>query len=214
MSPGNAPTLLILLPSMTMASLRLDGLPEPSISVPLRITRVFVAALMGSSGYSFALPTLYNVAVIRRGAGRGAKKQALAFSRCMGIRVIVQAPDLVYATLRQAKPNQTEARKWSAGRRQSVAAPRERMLPSARAPGAARATERPLAGIACFGRAAPPGAPPRSAAPAVDRRSFRPLPLRRDRYWRPASCKRARRSPKAPLDGASQGRTKLRFRFF
>jgi hypothetical protein len=54
-----------------------------------------------------------------------------------------------------------------------VAAPRGRMLPSARAPGAARATERPLTGIACFGRAAPPGAPPRSAAPAVDRRSFK-----------------------------------------
>src|SRR5262249_31141395 len=46
-SGGSAPTLLILLPSMTIASLRAAGLPEPSISVPLRITRVFGAALMG-----------------------------------------------------------------------------------------------------------------------------------------------------------------------
>src|SRR5271163_4435884 len=48
MSPGSAPTLLMRLPSTTMASLRLDGLPEPSISVPLRITRVLLAALIGS----------------------------------------------------------------------------------------------------------------------------------------------------------------------
>src|SRR5580658_10417311 len=34
------------LPSMTMASLRAEGLPEPSIKVPLRITRVFLAALI------------------------------------------------------------------------------------------------------------------------------------------------------------------------
>src|SRR5580698_5279817 len=34
------------LPSMTMASLRADGLPEPSIRVPLRITRVLLAALI------------------------------------------------------------------------------------------------------------------------------------------------------------------------
>src|SRR5580704_15018282 len=46
MSGGSAPTLLMRLPSTTMASLRADGLPEPSISVPLRITRVFLAALM------------------------------------------------------------------------------------------------------------------------------------------------------------------------
>ena len=31
----------------TMASLRADGFPEPSISVPLRTTSVFLAALMG-----------------------------------------------------------------------------------------------------------------------------------------------------------------------
>src|ERR1700722_12782471 len=47
MSPGSAPTLLMRLPSTTMASLRADGLPEPSISVPLRTTSVFLAALMG-----------------------------------------------------------------------------------------------------------------------------------------------------------------------
>src|SRR5580704_5089052 len=50
----------------------------------------------------------------------------------------------------------------------SWAAPRERMLPPARASGAARATGRSLAEIACFGRAAPPGAPPRCPATAVD----------------------------------------------
>jgi len=55
----------------------------------------------------------------------------------------------------------------------SWAAPRGRMLPPARAPGAARATEDFLAETVCFGRAAPPGAPPRSAAPAVDRRSIK-----------------------------------------
>ena len=43
-SGGSAPTLLIRLPSMTMASLRADGLPEPSIRVPLRTTRVFLLA--------------------------------------------------------------------------------------------------------------------------------------------------------------------------
>src|SRR6202044_1415110 len=47
MSPGSAPTLLMRLPSTTMASLRADGFPEPSISVPLRMTSVFLAALMG-----------------------------------------------------------------------------------------------------------------------------------------------------------------------
>src|SRR6516225_5422062 len=47
MSCGSAPTLLIRLPSMTMASLRAAGRPEPSIRVPLRTTRVFLlAALM------------------------------------------------------------------------------------------------------------------------------------------------------------------------
>src|SRR5580704_10457728 len=46
MSPGSAPTLLMRLPSTTMASLRADGLPEPSISVPLRMTSVFLAALI------------------------------------------------------------------------------------------------------------------------------------------------------------------------
>src|SRR5271156_5269062 len=46
MSPGSAPTLLMRLPSTTMASLRADGFPEPSISVPLRMTSVFLAALM------------------------------------------------------------------------------------------------------------------------------------------------------------------------
>src|SRR5215470_17397593 len=46
-SGGSAPTLLIRLPSMTMASLRAAALPEPSIRVPLRTTRVFLlAALM------------------------------------------------------------------------------------------------------------------------------------------------------------------------
>ena len=123
---------------------------------------------------SFALPTLYNVAVIRRGAGRGAKNAnapVLAMHRHPSRR----SGNGSSSTPRYAKPNQAkpQARKWSAGRRQSVAAPRGRMLPPARAPGAARATERPLAGIVCFGRAAPPGAPPRSAAPAVDRRSFK-----------------------------------------
>src|SRR6202140_835939 len=34
------------LPSMTMASLRADGFPEPSIRVPLRTTKVFLAALI------------------------------------------------------------------------------------------------------------------------------------------------------------------------
>src|SRR5579862_5812081 len=60
MSPGNAPTLLMRLPSITMASLRADGFPELSISVPLRITRVFLAALMGLSGYFVSLIRLYN----------------------------------------------------------------------------------------------------------------------------------------------------------
>src|SRR5580698_5799804 len=47
MSGGSAPTLLMRLPSTTMASLRADGFPEPSINVPLRTTSVFLAALMG-----------------------------------------------------------------------------------------------------------------------------------------------------------------------
>ena len=57
----------------------------------------------------------------------------------------------------------------------SWATPRERMLPPAHASGVARATEDPLARTACFGRAAPPGAPPpsRFSAAAVDRRCLR-----------------------------------------
>src|SRR5580704_11450054 len=49
------------------------------------------------------------------------------------------------------------------------------MLPPAHASGVARATEDPLARTACFGRAAPPGAPPPSRFPAaaVDRRRLR-----------------------------------------
>src|SRR5690348_6411196 len=46
MSGGSAPTPLILLPSMTTASLRADGLPDPSIRVPLRITRVWTAVIV------------------------------------------------------------------------------------------------------------------------------------------------------------------------
>ena len=144
--------------------------------------------------------------------------QTLAFSRCIGIRASFRQRTIVtarYAKPNQAKPSQKPStvmeRREAPG---SWAAPRGRMLPSARAPGAARATERPLAGIACFGRAAPPGAPPRSAAPAVDRRSFWTAPAPPDRYSRPASCKRARRSPKAPPDGFRQGQTKLRFPIF
>jgi hypothetical protein len=45
------------------------------------------------------------------------------------------------------------------------------MLPPVRASGAARATDDPLAETACFGRAAPPGAPPQFTAATVDRRS-------------------------------------------
>ena len=58
----------------------------------------------------------------------------------------------------------------------SWATPRGRMLPPAHASGVARATEDPLARTACFGRAAPPGAPPpsRFSAAAVDRRCLRP----------------------------------------
>src|ERR1700683_2510205 len=57
----------------------------------------------------------------------------------------------------------------------SWATPRGRMLPPAHASGVARATEDPLARTACFGRAAPPGAPPpsRFSAAAVDRRRLR-----------------------------------------
>ena len=48
-------------------------------------------------------------------------------------------------------------------------------LPPAHASGVARATEDPLARTACFGRAAPPGAPPpsRFSATAVDHRRLR-----------------------------------------
>src|SRR3982074_2232423 len=47
MSGGSATPLLIRLPSMTIVSLREAGLPEPSISVPLRTTNVFLlVALM------------------------------------------------------------------------------------------------------------------------------------------------------------------------
>src|SRR5579863_1216900 len=87
---------------------------------------------------------------------------------------------VVYATVRQTKPSQVKPSQAKPStemeRREapgSWAAPRGRMLPPARAPGAARATEDFLAETVCFGRAAPPGAPPRSAAPAVDRRSFK-----------------------------------------
>ena len=45
-SARSAPTLLMRLPSTTMASLRDDGFPEPSMSVPLRTTSVFLAALI------------------------------------------------------------------------------------------------------------------------------------------------------------------------
>src|SRR6266446_7116541 len=45
-SGASAPTLLMRLPSIRMASLRAGGLPEPSIRVPLRTTRVL---LMDSS---------------------------------------------------------------------------------------------------------------------------------------------------------------------
>ncbi len=57
----------------------------------------------------------------------------------------------------------------------SWATPRGRMLPPAHASGVARATEDPLARTVCFGRAAPPGAPPpsRFSAAAVDRRRLR-----------------------------------------
>ncbi len=79
---------------------------------------------------------------------------------------------VVYATVRQTKPSQTKHGNGAPGGARVVAAPRGRMLPPARAPGAARATEDFLAETVCFGRAAPPGAPPRSAAPAVDRRKL------------------------------------------
>jgi hypothetical protein len=57
----------------------------------------------------------------------------------------------------------------------SWATPRGRMLPPAHASGVARATDDPLARTACFGRAAPPGAPPpsRFSAAAVDRHCLR-----------------------------------------
>jgi len=45
-SGGSAPTLLIRSPQMTIASLRPAGWPEPSIKVPLRITRVFAALMV------------------------------------------------------------------------------------------------------------------------------------------------------------------------
>jgi hypothetical protein len=50
------------------------------------------------------------------------------------------------------------------------------MLPPVRASGAARATDDPLAETACFGRAAPPGAPPQFTAATVDRRPPQPKP--------------------------------------
>ena len=53
--------------------------------------------------------------------------------------------------------------------------------------------------------------PPPRLSTAV---ALRTAPAPPDRSQRPASCKRARRSPKAPLDGASQGQTKLGLRFF
>src|ERR1700693_5424027 len=57
MSGGRAPMLLIRLPSTTMTSLRPAGLPDPSIRVPLRISKVFLplgfaVALMMSSRFS------------------------------------------------------------------------------------------------------------------------------------------------------------------
>src|SRR3984957_2670118 len=53
MSGGSAPTLLIRLPSTTMTSLRAAALPDPSIRVPLRISKVFLAeALIRSSRFS------------------------------------------------------------------------------------------------------------------------------------------------------------------
>jgi hypothetical protein len=78
-------------------------------------------------------------------------------------------PSHLHATSRQA-------RNGAPGGARVVAAPRGRMLPPARASGAARATDDPLAETACFGRAAPPGAPPQFAAATVDRRSRRTAP--------------------------------------
>ena len=72
-----------------------------------------------------------------------------------------------------------QARNGAPGGARVEAAPRGRMLPPARASGAARATDDPLAGTICFGRAAPPGAPPRFAcrgcrSPQSENRAYPP----------------------------------------
>jgi hypothetical protein len=116
------------------------------------------------------------------------------------------------STPRHAKPRTEMERREAPG---SWAAPRGRMLPPARAPGAARATEDFLAETVCFGRAAPPGAPPRSAAPAVDRRKLlRPHPPRRIAVSARRLASKRDEAPKAPLDGQCQAQTKLRCRLF
>src|SRR5579862_5647943 len=252
-SGGSAPTLLIRLPSTTMASLRCDGFPEPSISVPLRITRVFLAALMGLLRF-----TLYNVAPRTRAhsltldlgrraiacvkqsrlpppergrsttegrrAGVEAKRDScdpsparcadppfqgrdftcdsrlppgegegrqLPFSRCIGIRVIVQTTGSS-STPRYAKPSQAKARKWSAGRRQGRGprhadgcchplALRARRAPqkiSLRKPSASGALRLP----------ALHRDPPPRLSTAV---ALRTAPAPPDRCQRPASCKEA-----------------------
>jgi hypothetical protein len=76
----------------------------------------------------------------------------------------------------------------------SWATPRGRMFPPAHASGVARATEDPLARTACFGRAAPPGAPPpsRFSAAAVDRRCASSAPATPSgRHRQPASARYA-----------------------
>jgi hypothetical protein len=90
-------------------------------------------------------------------------------------------PSFAEATVTQSHSQKSGA----PGGAGSWATPRGRMLPPARASGVARATEDPLARTACFGRAAPPGAPPpsRFSAAAVDRRCPSSAPARR----RPAS---------------------------
>src|SRR5262245_32653864 len=55
-SGGSAPTLSMRLPSITMASLREGGLPEPSIKLPLRTTRVLLMDASRSRSLVQTLP--------------------------------------------------------------------------------------------------------------------------------------------------------------
>jgi hypothetical protein len=109
---------------------------------------------------------------MRQAPYRCSYAHGLPFSRRLRVRVLPK-PLSRKAKVTKSQAHDKPRASGAPGGAGSWATPRGRMLPPACASGVARATEDPLARTACFGRAAPPGAPPPFSAAAVDRRRLR-----------------------------------------